>query len=284
MKIDWDSFRERVEGQEDSNRGQNRTRVQFFSLRNDGDEAIVRIMHDSPQDFDLCAVHKVQLDDGKFRSVSCLRNPTDPIDMCPLCANGEKVEMKIYIHLLEYVKQDNGTITPIAKVWERRADAYGKRLVGLMNEYGPLSETIFKIKRHGAAGSTKTDYDILPMSPNVYPPTLYIKDTSLFSGYTALGHAVLDKTYEEMLRGDFSFKSSNTEQPKEPVYSERKVVTEPTYSPTRAQVVPDKSSEDLPWENIPESKPAQPSPTYTQTTYGSTSQNNGQRPRRTYFN
>lgn len=197
-KIDWNSFQQQVSEMEARQASfGNGPKVGFFGLKNDGDEAIVRIMHDSPDDFDLCAVHPTTVD-GKFRNVGCLRTPSDPVDMCPYCADGKKFALRIYIHLIEYVRNDQGQIVPVAKVWER-SSSYAKTLVNYMNEYGPLSDMIFKIKRSGAAGSRDTTYAILPGNMKLYDPAVYVKDVSLFEGYEATGHAVLKKTYEEMM-------------------------------------------------------------------------------------
>lgn len=197
-KIDWNSFQQQVSEMEARQASfGNGPKVGFFGLKNDGDEAIVRIMHDSPDDFDLCAVHPTTVD-GKFRNVGCLRTPSDPVDMCPYCADGKKFALRIYIHLIEYVRNEQGQIVPVAKVWER-SSSYAKTLVNYMNEYGPLSDMIFKIKRSGAAGSRDTTYAILPGNMKLYDPSVYVKDLSLFEGYEATGHAVLKKTYEEMM-------------------------------------------------------------------------------------
>ena len=56
----------------------------FFQLKEDGEKAKVRIMYRGASDIEGVAVHEVQLGDKK-RYVNCLRNYTDPIDMCPLC-------------------------------------------------------------------------------------------------------------------------------------------------------------------------------------------------------
>ena len=197
-KLNWNDFQEQVAAMEErqANAG-NGPRVGYFSLKNNGDEAIVRIMHDTPEDFDILAVHQTQVD-GRYRSVSCLRGPNDPMDMCPFCADGKRVNLRLYIHMIQYVKDDQGNVVAQPKVWERSTNN-AKTLVNYMNEYGPLSDMIFKIKRNGAAGSMDTTYDILPGNAKLYPENVYVRDESLFEGYQALGHAVLDKNYEEMM-------------------------------------------------------------------------------------
>lgn len=197
-KINWNDFQARAAELEARQQAQgNGPRVGFFTLKNDGDEAIVRIMHDSPEDFDILAVHQTTVD-GKFRNVSCLRNPSDPMDMCPFCAANKKFATRLYIHLIQYVRDENNQIVAQPKVWER-STAYAKQLAEYINEYGPLSDMIFKIKRSGAKGSMDTTYTIIPANAKLYPEDIYARDSSLFDGYEALGHAVLDKNYEEMV-------------------------------------------------------------------------------------
>ena len=174
------------------------TKVGFFSLKNDGDEAIVRIMHDDPSTFDICAIHPYQVN-GKFRNINCIRDPREEVEKCPLCEAGVRLQYKIFIHLIEYDKDERGNIIPTPKVWERSM-AYADQLKDYIIEYGPLSDMIFKIKRSGKAGSQNTTYTILPANASVYRPDLYPKDTSLFDGYTAIGNAIYNTDYNGMQR------------------------------------------------------------------------------------
>jgi len=188
-------------------------RVGFFNLKNDGDEAIVRIMHDDTSSFDLVTTHPIQIG-NKYRRVNCIRDPRDPMDNCPLCKSGAKVQQRFYIHLIQYVKDDNGNIIPQAKIWERSA-SYAVTIKNLIDEYGPLSDCIFKIRRNGEAGSMNTTYSILYGNPQVYRPEFYPKDASLFEGYSVVGNAVMDRSFEEISEfiatGEFPQRSSNNE-------------------------------------------------------------------------
>ena len=173
-------------------------RIGFFYLKNDGDEAVVRIMHDSTADFDMCAVHNVDVGNGRKRNVNCIRTPKEPIENCPLCAANVPVYTKIFIHLIEYVRDEQGQIQAVPKVFERPA-SYATTLKQLLDEYGPLSDNIFKIKRSGAPNSRDTRYNIMYASPAVYRPDLYVKKPELFEGYHAVGNAVIDKNADELM-------------------------------------------------------------------------------------
>lgn len=171
-------------------------RINFFSLRNNNDEAVVRFMHDSPADFDIVAVHPMQVG-GKFKKINCLRDPHDPISACPLCEAGKSLQKKIYIRLIEYKRDETGAIQAFPRVWERSTE-YISKLKNLCDEYQPLSEQVFKIKRNGEAGSVDTTYDILFANPNVYRSDIYPKDATLFENYKVIGSTVLFRSAEKM--------------------------------------------------------------------------------------
>lgn len=177
--------------------------VGFFSLRNNGDEALVRIMHDDISSLEAISIHNIQVD-GKWRKVNCIREtPYAPIDSCPLCASGNKRTDRLYLHLIEYVRDEAGNITPQAKVFDRPiSDANTIR--NLINEYGPLSECLFKIKKNvpntgnPAADRLQTTYSYIFANPSVYSNDVYVKLPNAFDNYTALGRAVMNKSVEEI--------------------------------------------------------------------------------------
>lgn len=189
--------------------------VGFFSLKNDKDSAIVRIMHDTVEDFDLESLHEVKVD-NKYRKISCLRNSVyDDVESCPLCAGGYEVKHKCFIHLIEYVQDaTTGKVTAIPKIWERHM-AYAKELKTLLLNYGPLSNSLFKIQRNGAARDINTTYSIMYCPPAMYPDDVYKKLDNPFKGYSALGAVVWDKTKEELTQflvtGAFPKKSATND-------------------------------------------------------------------------
>ena len=89
--------------------------VASFALKNDGDEALVRFMHDDVSSFDIVTTHNVTIN-GKFRSVNCLRGPRDPMENCPLCASGANTQNVMFIHLIEYQTDERGQIVPVPKM------------------------------------------------------------------------------------------------------------------------------------------------------------------------
>ena len=198
-QIDFNTFKQNL--QNNSNRNNNTNDqphgkyVGYFSLKNDKDQAVVRIMVDSPEQLKIMAIHRVTVG-GRLRAVNCMRNPSDPVDMCPFCAADKRLEYRVYIPVIEYTRDDQGKIVPHARMWERSA-LYADTITNLINNYGPLSDNIFKIVRNGEAGSKNTTYDIVYGLPSVYKPELYPKDESLFEGFELLGTHVVDATPEE---------------------------------------------------------------------------------------
>lgn len=193
--------------------------VGFFSLQNDGDEAIVRILHDSVDSFDIVSVHDVPVQ-GRNRKVDCLRTMRDPLDKCPFCSAGHKTFQRFYIHLLRYDKDPStGDIIVSPQIWERSA-SYGTTLKNLMDEYGPLSECIFKVRRNGAKGDLHTTYSIMFGNPAIYKEEFYPKDVSLFDDYSVVGSVVMSKTADEMnyyiQTGDFESSETVNESTSSP--------------------------------------------------------------------
>lgn len=176
--------------------------VGFFTLKNDNDEAVVRFMCDSTDDFEILTVHDVQIGQ-RYRKVNCIRDPREPLDNCPLCKNGTRISNRFFIKLIQYNRVTDPTtgvqsIVPQAMIWER-STAYAKTLKSYLDNYGPLSDIICKIIRHGKAGDMQTTYEIVPnLSKTVFPDEVYVKDPTIFGNFEAFGTIVMDRTYEEM--------------------------------------------------------------------------------------
>lgn len=185
--------------------------VGFFNLK-DGEEAIVRFMIDSPADFDIITSHPIQLD-GKFRQVSCIRDPREDVSKCPLCSAGEKVQHNIFLKLIHYEVDASGVVTPKAKVWQRNASVFAPMMKNYLDSYGPLSNIVCKVVRHGKMLDTK--YDVIPnINPSVYNEQSYPIVKDAFSDYKVLGRVVLDKTYDEIVQfmRTGNFPQNTTEQ------------------------------------------------------------------------
>lgn len=184
-----------------------RVKVGYFnSLKDDGDETLVRIDYDSGADFTVTTVHKVLVDNKFWRNISCLKTLHDTADKCPLCASGVEVKAKLFVKLLEYSRNEEGKIVFEPKVWER-----GSGFVASLNEAmsdavedGKISagtkfrDVVFKIKRIGAKGSLDTRYKVKVMNPSVCPESDFKKDFTAFKDFDLAHHSYSNKTAEEM--------------------------------------------------------------------------------------
>ena len=108
-------------------RGDDREKIKFFSLKDNGDTAQIRFCHKDMSDIETITLHTTIDKNGKPRKVACLRNYNDPIDMCPFCKyasenpnnkNISLVQVKLFVSLVEYVESATG-ITYDKKIWER---------------------------------------------------------------------------------------------------------------------------------------------------------------------
>ncbi len=200
-KVDFNNMQDDAAYSTAANTGND---VGFFTLRNDKDEAIVRFMCDSTDDFEILTVHDIKLGD-KYRKVNCIRDFHDPIEACPLCASGAKINQRFFIKLIQYDKvQDptTGGVNVILRpmLWER-STAYAKTLKSYIDNYGPMSDVICKIIRHGKAGDMQTTYEIVPnLNKSIYKDEIYVKDTNLFGDFQAFGTVVMDRTYDEIMQ------------------------------------------------------------------------------------
>ena len=183
-----------------------RPKVGYFnSLRDDGDEALVRINYKTKSDFKVVTVHRYTVD-GKWRNVSCLKESHDTDDKCPLCASGNRMYAKVFLSLIEYVKDENGSIVAEPKVWERPykiisdiIDAFKDAVDdGFITPATHFEDVVLKIRRVGEKGSLSTQYKIKVMNPSVTPESAYVKDFSAFEGFDASHHSYSVKTAAEM--------------------------------------------------------------------------------------
>ena len=197
--------------------GNKQNQVGFFQLKNDGDTAIVRIMHDSVEDFDLLSVHTLQMG-NKWRKVNCLRSsPYAPMEKCPFCEIGKQVAGRFFVHMLQYDRDTTGNLVVKPVIWDRAKNQFAPKLKSLIEEYGPLSQRLFKIKRTGAANAKNTTYDLIPCDKEIFNDANYPNKPDAFANYDVLGTMVLNKTAPEMIQyiqtGNFPNNQNNSQAP-----------------------------------------------------------------------
>jgi len=162
-------------------------RSSFFQLKNDKDTARVRFMYNDMQDVFGYAVHEVEVD-GKRRYVNCIREYTDPKNVCPLCAANKTQIAKVFVPLYDVDEKE-------VKIWER-----GKKYLGTLSSIcsryssadTPLCSHVFEIERNGKPRDTTTTYKEYEIKKD---------DTTLEDlpeVPDVLGTIILDKSAEEM--------------------------------------------------------------------------------------
>lgn len=155
----------------------------FFALKNDKDTARVHFMANTMDDIAGYAVHQVSID-GKNRYVNCLREYTDPIDACPFCAAGMKIQAKLFIPM--YNIDTNET-----QIWER-GKTFLSKLSSLVARYNPLVAWSFEIERNGKSGDTNTTYEIF----NLEQTETTLNDLPEIPD--PIGTIILDKSFDDM--------------------------------------------------------------------------------------
>lgn len=121
---------------------------EFFSLKNDMETATVRFLIDSTGVFDIYLVHQVEIN-GKKRWVDC------PKEHCPICAGGNRPQVKLFLQLLD--TRDNKV-----KTWER-GSKFIKDMQGLQRRNPVLSALLFDVERHGKPRDPGTTYVMYPI-------------------------------------------------------------------------------------------------------------------------
>lgn len=181
-------------------------KIGFFKLKNNGDEALVRINASKMEDFAFASVHTVNAN-GRWMKVSCLNPLGSYGHNCPLCEavkNGNtsisKVSTKIYIPMLvAYRDVTTGQFSaPIPVIWERPA-SFGKEIANKLRDYGDLKNVLLKITRNGAAGDMKTTYSMDYAVPTVFKPELVPADFSAFNNFNIAKHSYWEKTTEDIM-------------------------------------------------------------------------------------
>ena len=127
--------------------------IKFFSLKDDGDKATVKILIRNEEDILKFArpLHMVEIN-GYQNKVLCL-DTVGNTGNCECCKAGIKRQLKIMLPL------DNVATGPV-ELWERGINQI-KDLQVMLGKYGDLSEHTFEIIRSGKAKSKDTKYTMM---------------------------------------------------------------------------------------------------------------------------
>lgn len=113
---------------------ENSRQIEFFNLNNDGDSAIVRLLHSKVGTIESAGIHRISVD-GKYKNVKC------PGEGCPICVDGTEPLDRIYVHLFDYTDDKE-------KVWCRTSKIL-KQFEEIEKDWGNLSECVVRITRKG---------------------------------------------------------------------------------------------------------------------------------------
>lgn len=149
--------------------------VQFLNtyLKEDGDVAVVRFPYHSMSELVFETTHSVTFPGKRYPSrVRCTG------DGCPFCAQGVKLDTRFFAKVLAYVvDEQSGEVKLVNTVWDRPAAFADIDIKNLMQEYGDISNHLFKIKRNGTGTATRYTISIV-MNNTVYNPAVYKADFS----------------------------------------------------------------------------------------------------------
>lgn len=187
------SYQEHLAKQQARQAASGDVKIHFMNefLKEDGDTAIIRFPYKSMDDIIYTATHNVPMPGAPYgRRIRCTETPD-----CELCAKGIKVDERVFVKFLTYtIDETSGEVVLNCTVWDRPAAFADLDLKGLMEEYGDLTQCLFKIKRAGAGKNTR--YSILPVvNPVVYNPQVYKADFTELEKVNA--ESVLSKSIEQ---------------------------------------------------------------------------------------
>lgn len=126
----------------------------LFLLRNDGDYADVIFLYQNVEDVLVADVHYIKSADYTGYVHCCERG-------CPACAKGIRTQTKLFIPLYNIQAQE-------IQFFDRSLRFEPQLQNDVFAKYPNPSEFVFRIQRHGAAGSVDTTYSITAIGRNTY--------------------------------------------------------------------------------------------------------------------
>ena len=128
----------------------------FFILSNDNDYADVIFLYESVKDVLVADVHYVKSADYSGYVHCCGKG-------CPACSKGLRVQNKLFIPLYNINNQK-------IEFFDRSTRFDNQLNNDVFSKYSNPSEFVFRITRHGEAGSQDTRYEIKAIAKNSTKP------------------------------------------------------------------------------------------------------------------
>lgn len=212
----------------------------FFNIK-DKESIKIRFLVSKIEDVETYSVHTITMPDGKKKNISCLRQPNEPVQNCPLCAISNKARARIYLNVVDEKTHE-------LLVWERSAQ-FLDTLEGYIQRYGDLRDYIFEVERKGTG--LDTNYNIYPLGSSP------IDDKSVLpQPVSVLGKSLLDKSFTDLTQfvntGNFP---DNTQPVVQENLQRRETAPQPNYGTPQNQV-PNYTMNDVnPWGNNNQNPP-----------------------------
>lgn len=160
----------------------------YFLLRNDGDTADVIFLYQSTQDVLVADVHYIKSPEYSGYVHCCGKG-------CPACAKGIRVQTKLFIPVYN-ISDDE------IQFFDRTMRFEPQLQQDVFSRYPNPSEYVFRITRHGAAGSVDTTYEIMAIGKNSfksYDQILAEKNAKMPDYYSTICKEVSEFELKEML-------------------------------------------------------------------------------------
>lgn len=170
----------------------------FFLLRNDQESADVVFLFQSYDDALIASTHYLKSNEYSGY-VHCNGRS------CPACQKGIKVQTKFFIPLYNLK-------TNRVEFWDRSQRFENQFMHDVFADYPNPSEFVFRITRHGAAGSIDTNYTITVLGVNTsmpYSKILAENGLKLPDGYSQVCREVADHEMQAMLNMNGAPSASN---------------------------------------------------------------------------
>lgn len=164
----------------------NGEKTKWLSLKDDGDSALVRILHSDVDDLDVYEVHEAEVD-GFKQTIKCNG------DGCKMCNEGIKAKLAVFLQMMDLEDENN------IKIWRRGVNDL-KMLLEEITENGPLNKRNYKIKRIGKKGSPTTKYQFFAKETS----EIELKERVKLEGFFV--KVVSNDEMSKIIEGNFTFK------------------------------------------------------------------------------
>ena len=161
----------------------------FFLLRNDGDFADVIFLYEKPEDVLVADVHYLKAGDESGYAHCCGKG-------CPACARGIRTQTKLFIPVYN-IAEDK------IQFFDRSMRFEPQLQQDVFSRFPNPSEFVFRITRHGQAGSVDTTYEITSIAKNTvksYAQILVDNNASMPDCYSMVCKDLTPSQMQQMLQ------------------------------------------------------------------------------------